>query len=67
MRLRHTIPQFCEITGMSRAKAYERIRRGELAIVKDGRETFITQAEAERYASTSLPTVYARGDRGAAA
>jgi hypothetical protein len=56
--LRYTIPQFCEVTGTSRSMAYERIRRGELKIVKDGRLTFVTAEEAVRYAGASLPEVW---------
>ena len=65
-KLRLTIAEFCDVTGTSRAKAYERIRRGELAVVRDGRQTFITAAEAARYAAASLPTVYPRKSAQAA-
>lgn len=58
MKLRYTIPEACEVLGTSRAKLYERIRRGEIAVVRDGRQAFITAEEAARYAGTTLPAVY---------
>ena len=58
-KLRYSIPEFCEITGTSRSKTYERIRAGQIAVVKDGRETFISHEEAVRYASTTQPPVEA--------
>lgn len=59
-KLRYSIPEFCEITGTSRSKTYERIRAGRIAVVKDGKETYITHDEAVRYASTSQPVAYPR-------
>ena len=56
-KLRYTIPEFVAMTGTPRSKVFNRIKRGELKIVKDGRQTFITAQEAERYAKTSQPMV----------
>jgi hypothetical protein len=56
-KLRFTIPEFVAMTGTPRSKVFNRIKRGELKIVKDGRQTFITAQEAERYAKTSHPMV----------
>jgi excisionase family DNA binding protein len=58
MKLRYTIQEFCQLTGMSRSKTYERIRQGQIAIIKDGYQTFISHDEAARYAATSLPVAY---------
>lgn len=59
MKLRYSIPEFCEATGLSRSKTYERIRAGQISVVKDGKETFITHDEAVRYARTPQPPVEA--------
>jgi len=56
-KLRYTIPEFVAMTGTPRSKVFNRIKRGELKIVKDGRQTFITAQEMERYAKTSQPMV----------
>lgn len=60
MKLRYTIPEFCQLSGTKRSKAYERIRNGQLAVVKDGHRVFITHEEAVRYANTPLPAAYPR-------
>ena len=60
MKLRYTIPEFCELSGLSRSKTYERIKAGQIAVVKDGNETFITHDEAVRYAKTPQPIAYPR-------
>jgi hypothetical protein len=56
-KLRYSIPEFVALTGTPRSKVFTRIKRGELKIVKDGRQTFITAQEMERYAKTNQPTV----------
>ena len=48
---RYTIEEACQLTRLSRATLYERIAAGRLAVVKDGRRTFVTGAELERYLS----------------
>jgi excisionase family DNA binding protein len=63
-KLRYSVSEFCEITGLSRSKAYERIKAGQIAIVKDGNETFITHDEAVRYSGTTLPPAFT-GDSAA--
>ena len=59
MKLRYTIPEFCELSGLSRSKTYERIKTGRIAVVRDGKETFITHEEAVRYVTTPQPPAYA--------
>lgn len=54
-KLRYSPCEFCDATGISRSKFFERVRRGELKVVKDGDQTFVTAAEAARYANASLP------------
>ena len=51
-----TLPQFrfdlveaTAILRMSRATLYERIRQGAITSQKDGRRSYITAAELERY------------------
>ena len=58
MKMRYTIPEFCQLTGTSRSKAYERIKTGHLAVIKDGFQTYISHAEAERYALNPQPVAY---------
>jgi predicted site-specific integrase-resolvase len=60
MKLRYTIPEFCQLTGLSRSKAYERIRLGQITVIKDGHQTFIAHDEATRYATTPQPVAYPR-------
>jgi hypothetical protein len=67
MKLRYTIPEFCQLTGLSRSKAYERIRLGQISVIKDGFQTFISHDEATRYAVTPLPAAYPRRSNSSAA
>jgi hypothetical protein len=60
MKIRYTIPEFCQLTGTSRSKTYERIRLRQIAVIKDGHQTFISHEEATRYATTSQPVAYSR-------
>lgn len=46
---RYSIPQFAELTGLSRSTVYERIARGLIKLTKDGRRSFVSRAELERY------------------
>ena len=47
--LRFEIPEAARILRISRATLYERIREGLITTQKDGRRTFITAAELQRY------------------
>jgi hypothetical protein len=67
MKLRYTIPEFCQLCGLSRSKVYERIRLGQITVIKDGFQTFITHDEATRYATTPQPAAYPRRRDSAAA
>lgn len=52
---RYKIEEAAELLGLSRAKTYERIREGRITVVKDGKHSFITAAEIERYAGQDQP------------
>ena len=60
-KLRYTFWEFCQMVGISRDKAYQRIERGELTVVRDGNTLYVTHAESERYAKTPLPSPYTGG------
>ena len=47
--LRFEIPEAARILRISRATLYERTREGLITTQKDGRRTFITAAELQRY------------------
>ncbi len=47
--LRFEINEAAHILRISRATLYERIRDGQIAVQKDGRRTFITADELQRY------------------
>lgn len=47
--LRFEIPEAARIRRISRTTLYERIREGLITTQKDGRGTFITAAELQRY------------------
>ena len=36
-----SIPEFCEVSGIGRSRAYEEIKSGRLTVVKCGRRTLI--------------------------
>lgn len=55
-RLLHPIPDAAAVLGIGRSTLYELITAGEIATVKIGRRTLITQDELERYVSTLTPT-----------
>jgi excisionase family DNA binding protein len=48
-QIRFDITEAARILRMSRATLYERIRTGELKAQKDGRRSFITAVELQRY------------------
>jgi len=48
-QLRFEISEAARILRLSRATLYERIRDGELKAQKDGRRSFITAVELQRY------------------
>ena len=51
-QLRFEIIEAARILRMSRATLYERIRDGELKAQKDGRRSYITAVELQRYISS---------------
>ena len=51
--LRFEITEAAHILRISRATLYERIRGGLIATQKDGRRTFITATELQRYVTPS--------------
>lgn len=50
---RNTIPEVIAALKISRPTVYDRIKRGLLHIVKDGRRSFVTGEELERYLSAA--------------
>jgi hypothetical protein len=56
-KLRYTLKEFSELTSTPRCRIFQRIHRGELSVVKDGRCMYITHQEAERYAKATLPLI----------
>jgi hypothetical protein len=50
-QIRFDITEASRILRMSRASLYERIRLGELKSQKDGRRSYVTAAELQRYVS----------------
>jgi excisionase family DNA binding protein len=54
--LRFAITEAAHILRISRATLYERIRGGLIATQKDGRRTFITATELQRYVSPDSQT-----------
>jgi excisionase family DNA binding protein len=50
-QIRFDITEAARILRLSRATLYERVRLGELKTQKDGRRSYITAAELERYVS----------------
>ena len=51
-QIRFDITEAARILRLSRATLYERVRLGELKTQKDGRRSYITAAELERYVSS---------------
>ena len=52
-QLRFDIPEAARILRLSRATLYERIRSGTIKTQKDGRRSYITTEELQRYVSQS--------------
>jgi excisionase family DNA binding protein len=52
-QLRFDIPEATRILRLSRATLYERIRAGLIQTQKDGRRSYITAEELQRYVSQS--------------
>jgi hypothetical protein len=50
-QIRFDITEASRILRMSRASLYERIRLGEIKSQKDGRRSYVTAAELQRYVS----------------
>jgi len=56
--LRFDIVEAARMLRMSRATLYQRIRAGHLSVQKDGRRTYITVTELQRYVGArNAPTV----------
>lgn len=55
-RIAHSIRQAVLTSGRSRSRIFKAIKDGELEIQKDGRRTFITDAELRRWVG-SMPTL----------
>lgn len=51
-QLRFEISEAARILRMSRASLYERIRGGEIKAQKDGRRSYITASELQRYVAS---------------
>ncbi len=54
-KMRYSIREYCDLTGTGRSKFFERVRRGEISVVKVGKRSFITADEADRVANLDLP------------
>jgi excisionase family DNA binding protein len=52
-QLRFDIPEATRILRLSRATLYERIRAGLIKTQKDGRRSYITAEELQRYVAES--------------
>ena len=52
-QLRLDIPEATRILRLSRATLYERIRAGQIKTQKDGRRSYITAEELQRYVARS--------------
>jgi excisionase family DNA binding protein len=52
-QLRFEISEVTRILRLSRATLYERIRDGKIKTQKDGRRSFVTAAELQRYVSAA--------------
>ena len=52
-QLRFDIPEAAHILRLSRATLYERIRTGQIATQKDGRRSYVTGEELQRYVTQS--------------
>jgi excisionase family DNA binding protein len=50
--LRFEISEAAQILRLSRAAFYQRVRRGEIALSKDGRRSYVAASELERYVAT---------------
>lgn len=63
-RLLHPIPDAAEVLGIGRSTLYQLIADEEIAVVKIGRRTLITQDELERYVRTLTAESEAGGSDG---
>ena len=52
-QLRFAISEVAQILRLSRATLYERIRDGKIKTQKDGRRSFVTANELQRYVATT--------------
>jgi excisionase family DNA binding protein len=50
---RYSVAEASELLGISRALAWQRIKAGKLAVVRDGKRSFVTNEEVARYARES--------------
>jgi hypothetical protein len=51
-QIRFDITEASRILRMSRASLYQRVRLGEIKAQKDGRRSYVTAAELQRYVSS---------------
>jgi hypothetical protein len=51
-QIRFDITEASRILRMSRASLYQRVRLGEIKTQKDGRRSYVTAAELQRYVSS---------------
>ncbi len=62
LKPRYPLEEAFELLGLSRAVGYLRIKEGSLKTKVDGRRTFITADEVDRYAEQSHgPLDYSKG------
>jgi excisionase family DNA binding protein len=54
---RYKIPEAADLLGTPRSTIYVRIKSGDIKIQKDGRRTFITAAEIDRYVAKTTAAV----------
>ena len=54
--LRFEIREATRILRLSRAAFYQRVRRGEIALSKDGRRSYVAVSELERYIASKSST-----------
>lgn len=52
-QLRFDLPEEARILRLSRATLYHRIRTGQIATQKDGRRSYVTAEELQRYVAKS--------------
>ncbi|QRK06702.1 helix-turn-helix domain-containing protein [Archangium minus] len=46
---RYSVPAACRVFGYSRSTFYDRVQKGLIRLTKDGRRSFVSREELERY------------------